>query len=557
MFDWRHGIEVGPSFPEVMILSKRSIFNRSRRRNSLARRTGFLPSVERRRAVELALSEEQERLRVTLSSIKDAVIATNNQGNIVIFNQAAENWFNVKAEDLIGKPIPKELFIINSKTRAPFPLDGDLDVGDGPTDDFKFKGVIHDSEGREIILSRSYAPLKNSDGEKIGTVLIYHDITSAERYAHEMIKSSKMESIGMLAGGIAHDFNNLLTTILGNISLVQNKFSSVEVLAQSEQACLMAKDLTQQLLTFAKGGAPIKKVINLKELVSRSVNLSLVGSKVEGIFTFADEDLFVEADPTQLNQVIQNLSVNAVQAMPDGGRYHVTLQPVDLGGDSPIPLAPGKYVRIDLKDTGIGIPGENFENVFDPFFTTKSYGTGLGLTTAYSIVKRHFGHIELKSSLGDGTCFSIYIPATDKEIKNEVVEKAKIMSGIGKILLMDDDSSIREVAKLILERLGYSVTGTAKGEDAVAIYKEAMGTERQFDVVIMDLTIPGHMGGKEAISELLKIDPEVRGIVSSGYSTDPVLAEYESYGFKGVVEKPFRVEELSNAIQSVLLEDRL
>ena len=282
------------------------------------------------------------------------------------------------------------------------------------------------------------------------------------------------------------------------------------------------------------------------------MRLSLTGSNVEANFTVGDDGLFVEADPSQMNQVIQNLSINAVQAMPDGGSYNVSLLQIDLENDSPLPLAPGKYICIDLQDTGMGVPEENISKIFDPFFSTKSFGTGLGLTTSYSIVKRHFGHVEVNSKLGYGTRFSIYIPATHKTVEKEEKQVTEVMHGNGKILLMDDDSAIREVAKLILERLGYTVTGTTKGEDAIAVYKEAMGTEREFDVVIMDLTIPGHMGGKDAIKELLKIDPNVCGIVSSGYSADPIMSDFESYGFSGVVEKPFRVEELSRAIQTVM-----
>lgn len=517
------------------------------------RKIGFLTNIENKKEAEIALSAEQERLRVTLSSIKDAVIATNNDGNVVLFNRTAELWFGVTAEEVMDKPIPKKLFITNPKTRAPFPIDDALKVGDGPIDDFKFKGVIFDPAGNEIILSRSYAPLKDEGGHVIGTVLIYHDITSSERYAHEMIKSSKMESIGMLAGGIAHDFNNLLTTILGNISLVQNNFSGIEVLEQSEEACLMAKELTQQLLTFAKGGAPIKKVVSVKELSEKSVKLALTGSNVEPTFNFSEDNLSVEVDPSQMNQVIQNLTINAAQAMPDGGHFSVKVDLVNLTDDSHLPLAEGAYVVVKFEDTGLGIPDENLQKIFDPFFSTKNFGSGLGLTTSYSIVKRHYGHIEVRSEIGVGTKFNIYLPATTRMVEPEIEEEVDLTDGNGKVLIMDDDSSIREVAKLILERLGYIVTGSTKGEEAIELYKAAMGTPEAFDLVIMDLTIPGYMGGKDTIKELLLIDPEVKGIVSSGYSTDPIMANFESYGFKGVVEKPFRVDELGKAIQKVLV----
>jgi len=518
------------------------------------RRLGFVTDVTHKKYAQLALASERERLRVTLSSINDAVIATDTMGNIVILNRAAEEWFGIRSEEVLGRPIPQKLFLLNPKTRAPFDMDIDLTTGEGPSDDFKFKGVIIDADGNERTLSRSFSPLRNGEQKVIGTVLIYHDITFSERYSQELIKSSKMESIGILAGGIAHDFNNLLTTILGNISLVRNGLSELDSLGNSEEACMLAKELTQQLLTFSRGGAPVKKTVVVSDLVQKAVRISMTGTTVKAEMNLCTETSMVEVDPGQINQVLQNLLINAVQAMPDGGKIYISLKPSTIADNSPRPLKPGNYIRIDIRDEGMGIPQENLNKIFDPFFTTKTQGTGLGLTTAYSIIRRHYGHMEVTSELGGGTTFSLFLPATFK--KNEKTKEAEnmLMTGDNSILLMDDDASIREVARLILQKLGYQVTCATKGEEALELYKESLEAGSPFDLVIMDLTIPGHMGGREAMIELLKLDPKCRGLVSSGYSTDPIMSDFSSHGFKGAITKPFRVEELSMAVKKAIGE---
>ncbi len=372
----------------------------------------------------------------------------------------------------------------------------------------------------------------------------------------ELNKVRKLESVGILAGGIAHDFNNILTGIMGNISLTKMILKpdkeAHEILTEAERACLQAKDLTQQLLTFSKGGAPIKMTASIMEILKESASFILRGSKARCEFFISDDLWTVEVDEAQMSQVVQNLMINADQAMPEGGIITVRAENMSAEVRGALPLPAGRYVKISIQDRGIGIPREHLDKIFDPYFTTKQKGSGLGLAISYSIIKKHNGHLSVESNLGVGTTFFIFLPASQKEIQAIWHEEEKLLFGKGSILLMDDEEVVREVASRSLKHLGYDITLTQNGAETIAMYQQVMQSGRAFDAVIMDLTIPGGMGGKEAIDKLLAIDPKVKVIVSSGYSNDPIMADFRHYGFSGVVAKPYRIAELGKVLYDVI-----
>jgi two-component system cell cycle sensor histidine kinase/response regulator CckA len=391
--------------------------------------------------------------------------------------------------------------------------------------------------------------------QPIAVATICRDISDRKRLETEMARIDKLESIGILAGGIAHDFNNLLTAIFGNITLAKmyaNRQSEVyKRLEESEKAAQRAKDLTHQLLTFAKGGAPVKKTISLQELVKESANFVLRGSNVKCEFSFPGDLWSVEADEGQMSQVLNNLIINAAHAMSDGGTLQVYCGNV-IVDKSDLPLAKGKYSLISIMDHGTGIPKEHLAKIFDPYFTTKKKGSGLGLSTSYSIVRGHNGHITVESVLGIGTTFTIYLPASEEGKPLPRAEEERFVTGKGRILVMDDEEAVREVARGMLETLGYSVTLAKDGTEAIELYQAAMASGVPFDSVLMDLTIPGGMGGQEAIKRFQEIDPNVRAIVCSGYSNDTILANYQRFGFRAVIPKPYKLKQLSGTISDVL-----
>ena len=346
----------------------------------------------------------------------------------------------------------------------------------------------------------------------------------------ELAKVQKLESLGVLAGGLAHDFNNLLTGIMGYISLarmVEQPDAKVpELLQRAEQASLRAKDLTRQLLTFARGGEPIKKVESLSGIIRDMSEFVLRGSGTKCVISIPDDLWSAEVDAGQIGQVIGNLVTNASEAMAGGGTVTVSGRNLQITAGEIPPLSAGSYVMITVRDHGEGIPEELIPKLFDPFFSTKPKGTGLGLTSAYSIMRRHKGQILVESAVGRGTAFHLYLPASGQDIETGVARDVQAVSGRGRVLLMDDEETVRDVAGEILTSLGYSVTVTADGDAALQEYQKALDNGDSFAAVILDLTVPGAMGGKEAVRRLRNIDQGVRAIVSSGYSNDPVMADF-------------------------------
>ncbi|MDM8515936.1 transporter substrate-binding domain-containing protein [Desulfobacterales bacterium HSG16] len=390
------------------------------------------------------------------------------------------------------------------------------------------------------------------DGTQVGIGI---DVTDKKRLERQLQQAQKMEAIGTLAGGIAHDFNNMLGIIIGNISYALSQINRNDelhdVLIDVQEGAKQTQNLTQQLLTFSKGGEPIKKVIQLNQIVKDSAEFVIRGAKSKCDFGLAHDLWSVEADSGQLNQVISNLVINANQAMPNGGIIKIQTENVTIDINFDLNISSGKYVKISIQDQGVGIQEKYISNIFEPYFTTKQKGSGLGLATAYSITKRHGGHISVYSETGKGTVFHIYLPASGKNVTESENEFDQTHTGQGKILIMDDQEPILNMVGRMLVRMGYEAMFAMDGSEAVEKYREAFHSNKPFDLVILDLTVPGGMGGGIAIIELLKIDPKVKAIVSSGYSNDPIMSNYEDYGFSGVVPKPYTKAQLSEILNTI------
>ncbi|MGB5157737.1 MAG: ATP-binding protein [Desulfobacterales bacterium] len=390
--------------------------------------------------------------------------------------------------------------------------------------------------------------------EKEFFVVVSDDITERKRTEEELLKAKKLESLGILAGGIAHDFNNILTAISGNISLAKMDVDSdskiFDFLNAAELASVRAQALTMQLLTFAKGGTPVKEISSIASILKESSLFVLTGSKSKCEFSIAENLWSVEADPGQISRVINNIVINANQAMPEGGVIQIRAWNKEIEKEHGLPVKPGRYIMITIKDQGVGIAENNLSKIFDPYFSTKQTGRGLGLASAYSIIKKHHGHISVNSGQDKGTIFTIYLPASGKEIP--VKEEPARLTGEGRILIMDDDKYLTEMMGDMLEILGYEAEFANDGAEAVALYKKGMESGKPYDAVILDLTVPGSMGGKDVIKILHEIDPKVKAIVSSGYSDDPVMSDFGEFGFKGMMPKPFDANVLGKVLNDVI-----
>jgi signal transduction histidine kinase/CheY-like chemotaxis protein len=407
------------------------------------------------------------------------------------------------------------------------------------------------SEGLEELVARRTEELKRAN-EKLKA-----QMDENRKIEEELFKTRQLESLGILAGGIAHDFNNLLTAIMGNTSLakmlVNNKEKAYTRLEEIERASVRARELTQQLLTFSKGGAPIKKVTSIADVIRETSRFCLSGARSRCELLIADDLWPVEVDEGQISQVINNLAINADQAMPEGGIINVSAINVRLCEGEIVTLPAGRYIRISVADHGTGIEEQYLGKIFAPYFTTKQKGSGLGLATSYSIIKKHNGLLTVESVIGSGTTFHIYLPASEKappELRNITAEVA--VGGAGRVLVMDDEELIRATAGEMLTTLGYMVGFAEDGAEAIEMYRQAREAGEPYDVVVMDLTIPGGMGGQEAVQKLLEIDVSAKVIASSGYANLPIMGNFRSYGFCGVIAKPYSVEELSKVIKTVI-----
>lgn len=517
---------------------------------------GISRDITARKKMENAIEEERERLRTTLKSIGDGVITTDLHNNIVLVNRAAEKMVGWLQEDAEGKKFDDIFCTVNEEKTHNDQDNLDLMVRANKIFNKGQYYILESRNGTKRIITLRHSKIKDRADRVLGAVHVFRDETETVKFRSEQQKADKLESIGILAGGIAHDFNNLLTAILSNVSLIKYESDpdseTHEILTEVEKASLRARDLTQQLLTFSRGGLPVKKKASIAELIRESADFALSGSNVYCDYHFAEDLSPVEVDIGQISQVINNLIINADEAMPGGGVINLSAENTYLESNQFPGIKCGNYVKIVIADHGIGINKSHLPKIFDPYFSTKQKGSGLGLATCYAIIKKHQGFIGVDSELGKGTRFIIYLPASTTNSGETFQAKDKIIRGKGKILLMDDEKIVRDAAGKLLIRLGYQVVSANNGEDAIELYQNAQHAGERFDAVILDLTVPGAMGGKDCMEQLIEIDPDVRAVVSSGYSNDPVMADFRDYGFLGVAKKPYRINELGEILHSVL-----
>jgi PAS domain S-box-containing protein len=518
-------------------------------KNDELRRIVFLyMDITNRRRTEAALKESEERYRDLFENASDMLQSMTPDGRFLLVNKAWQDVLGYTDDDLANLNF---FHILHPAQRKICRMHFEQILQDGRA--VTCQTVFMSKSGREVTVEGK-VNCRFEKGRPLALRGVFRDITEKLRREEEQQRTQKLEAVGLLAGGIAHDFNNLLTGIIGNILLAKLKFPNEEViqlLQNTENASYRAQELTSQLLTFAKGGAPVKEPVSVLEIIKEVTAFSLSGSNTTWTLLADGEISPVEVDTSQFGQVIQNLVINSDQAMPDGGLITIRVADFLLDEKGGLPLPAGKYVKIHFQDQGIGIAREHLSRIFDPYFSTKKRGSGLGLATAYSVIRNHNGLLTVDSELGIGTAMTIYLPASARELRQLKTVSSAPRHGMGKILVMDDDEIVRKVAVQMLFHLGYEVAEAPDGESALGLYQEALAQGRPFDGVILDLTVPGKMGGKETISRLLTVDPGVKAIVSSGYSNDPIMADYRKFGFAGVIPKPYSMEKLNETVHSL------
>ena len=513
------------------------------------------------RRAEQALTAEKERLAVTLRSIADGVIVTDASGRLVLINSVGERMTGWTSDAAIGKPLAAIFHSVDSehRTRCDNSVAALTAVAPGS---IRRCSLLIARDSTEWPIEMSAATLCDDYGRAIGMVLVFRDITDALKAMEERAKANKLSALGLLAGGMANDFNNILTTIIGNVAMARTTMPdsgpTATALTEAERACIRARHLTWQLLTFSKGGIPTRKRVELAALLTDAAAMTLRGTNLQYTLDIAPDLWTVDADESQLVQVFTNVIVNAHEAMSRRGSIAIRAANVVESEDRlehALRVAPGRYVCVSISDTGTGIPPEHLAKIFDPYFSTKPGGSGLGLATTHSIVKNHGGFVAVQSQVGRGTTIHVSMPAACIVRMTEPREVALVSPGRSKkhrVLVMDDEASIGRVTGNMLEFLGYQAEVVETGTVAVERFKQALENGRPFDVVMLDLIVPGGMGGKETMDRLSRLAPAVKAVLVSGHVQQSAMAEFRDHGFGAVMTKPFTLEELSTTLQSVL-----
>ena len=545
-----------------------------------------LRDISEHQRAEQRLADEKEQLAVTLRSIGEGVITADTQGRLMLINGVAEHLTGWTQAEVTGRSTCEVLRLAYTTGGEPCEDYVTRVLQTGTPVEVSKNLLLRSRDGRERLIVLTATPIRGHGGQIKGVVTIFRDSTSEQKREEELQKASRLESVALLAGGIAHDFNNILTTVLGHIALAKNRTVPPETVINTvEKGCLYATDLTRQLLSFAKGSVPNRRVEPISEIIQESVDFGLHGTRLRCVFDLPDDLLPVEVDRNQIHQVINNLVINAAQATRENGTLRVSAHNVSITYEQPVAtLAPGRYVQISIQDNGSGIPPEHLSRIFDPYFTTKEAGSGLGLASAYSIIKKHDGLLQVESEVGQGTTFFIYLPAhepratldlpmltppptaltsitlSDTMNTRKVEDLPPSVPGAMApdqhrekyILFMDDEEILQELVSAMLSYLGYEVVCASDGVEAIEHYQRARAAERPFSIVMVDLTVPGGMGGFETVQRLRALDPDMKAVVSSGYSNDPILANYKQHGFSGVIAKPYQMAELDKVLQEVI-----
>jgi PAS domain S-box-containing protein len=522
--------------------------------------TGFLGmsrDLSQRRLAEQALSEERETLAVTLQSIGDGVITTDIHGRVTMMNSAAEQLTGRDAESSVGNLLEQVFRICDEFSHHDVRAPVEQALQQGHVVELPGNVLLLSGDGREMTISVSAAPIRDFDGEIQGVVLVFKDTTERQRMLESLQRTQKLDSLGVLAGGIAHDFNNLLLGIFGHLDLAHShsagNASAMGHIERAMEAFERARGLTQQLLTFSKGGAPIRRTGHLEPLIRNATQFALSGSSCICHYDIAEDLWPCDFDDNQLAQVIDNLVLNAVHAMPQGGMLEISACNRELGEAEHPMLAAGTYLRITVRDHGHGIPREIRKRIFEPFFTTKQKGSGLGLATSYSIVHRHEGCLDVESEPGEGTAFHILLPASGSQPDPHVLTNSSFVvdSAEGRILVMDDEEILLEILEEMLGALGFEVTSARNAQEAIAAFDQAQRDGLPFFAALLDLTIPGGPGGREVITHLRPRQPGLLAIATSGYSDDPVMADPVGHQFDASLPKPYRLQDLKLLLKEV------